>query len=170
MSPSTVKLSASSLCLSIYSFIISSVIAPTVAQKYPLAHKCWPQYLFLNCGYSSWSILELLPLRYWTIFAGARLGGHDTRIWIWSFATWPLIIVIPLLWHVCISNSFNRCLCHYSESYSDILLSTLCDTLYHILHGWNFDNPYFSPRTYLIKIMLEAYRLKVGGFRPGFWK
>ena len=62
-------------------------------------------------------------------------------------------------------------LCHCSESYSDISLSTLYDTLYHILHGWYFDNPHSSPQTYLIKnFMLEAYRLKVGGFRPGFRK
>ena len=42
-------------------------------------------------------------------------------------------------------------LCHYSESYNDISLFTLYDTLCHILRGWHFDNPHSSPRTYLIK-------------------
>ena len=43
---------ASPSCSSMYSLIISSVMVPDVTAKYPLAHRCLPQYCFFRCGNS----------------------------------------------------------------------------------------------------------------------
>jgi transposase InsO family protein len=54
-----------------YSLTISSVNWPTVAQKYPRAQKCWPQYRFLIFGYSSKSLIDVRPLIRLIISLGA---------------------------------------------------------------------------------------------------
>ena len=61
---STVKLSSGSggRWFAIYSFHTSSVTLPLVATQYPRAHRCWPQYLFLNSLYSLNSLCELFFL------------------------------------------------------------------------------------------------------------
>src|ERR1700716_396162 len=52
--------------------IVFSSTAPTVAQKYPRAHRCCPQYRFLRAGNSSCRRRDERPLMYCTIFDGHR--------------------------------------------------------------------------------------------------
>src|SRR5699024_6576408 len=78
---------------------------PTVAQKYPLAHKCCPQYFFFSSENSSCNNLDDLPFRYCSILLGAILGGHDNNKCIWSFPTLPCRIVIFLASHPCLISS-----------------------------------------------------------------
>jgi len=59
--------------------VISSVTSPDVTQKYPLAQKCCPQYLFFNSENISNNFLELRPLILLMISLGARFGGADTN-------------------------------------------------------------------------------------------
>jgi len=59
--------------------IISSVNSPEVAQKYPLAQKCRPQYLFLKSGKLSNNFVALLPLIRLIISLGAKSGGAETK-------------------------------------------------------------------------------------------
>jgi hypothetical protein len=54
--------SSSHFCSSMYSRIVFSSTAPTVAQKYPRAHRCWPQYRFRRCENSSCSRRDDRPL------------------------------------------------------------------------------------------------------------
>ncbi len=62
-----------------YFLIVSSSTAPTVAQKYPRAHRCCPQYRFRNSPNSSCSRRDDLPFTYCTSFDGASCGGADTK-------------------------------------------------------------------------------------------
>ena len=82
-----------------YCLIISSVICPTVAQKYPRAQKCRPQYLFFRCGNSSNNRLAVLPLIRLIISLGAIVGGALTKICTWSLLTTPLTIRISNVSH-----------------------------------------------------------------------
>jgi hypothetical protein len=41
--------------------MVSSFTDPTVAQKYPLAHRCCPQYFFLN-GSTLFAVIEKIYL------------------------------------------------------------------------------------------------------------
>ncbi len=79
-----------SICLLIYSAIISSVTLPLVTLKYPL-----PQYLFRNSGNSCWTFRELLPFITLITSLTRTWGGMDTKICIWSDETTPLIICTP---------------------------------------------------------------------------
>ena len=92
---------------SIYFRIVSSVTLPTVAQKYPLDHKCCPQYLLFNSWYSSCISLDVLPFKYCTILLGDTLGGHDSNRCTCSFPILPCMMVIPLASHPCRINSLN---------------------------------------------------------------
>ena len=47
-----------------YSFHTSSVTFPLVATQYPRAHRCWPQYRFLNRSYSVSNRCERLLTEY----------------------------------------------------------------------------------------------------------
>ena len=53
-----------------YSIIVFSSSAPTVAQKYPRAHRCCPQYRLRKCGNSSCNRRDDFPFTYCTSFAG----------------------------------------------------------------------------------------------------
>lgn len=64
--------------------IASSVTLPLDATKYPLAHKCRPQYCFRRCRNSISSFRDVFPLMYCMILLGDRFGGHDSRTWTWS--------------------------------------------------------------------------------------
>ncbi len=59
-------------------WIVASSIAPTVAQKYPRAHRCCPPYRFPNSPNSSCNRRDDLPFRCCTSFDGANGGGADT--------------------------------------------------------------------------------------------
>jgi len=61
-------------CSSMYCSIISSVTAPAVAQKYPRAHMCCPQYRRLSSSYSICSFRDQRPFRYCTSLHGASDG------------------------------------------------------------------------------------------------
>ena len=63
-----------------YSRTVCSSTAPTVAQKYPRAHRCCPQNFFRKCGNSSCSRLDDLPFTYCTSFAGDSCGGAATSM------------------------------------------------------------------------------------------
>ena len=91
-----------------YSAIISSVMAPTVTQKYPRDQRCCPQYRFFNAGYSSCNRLDVRPFRYCTIFDGARLGGQESNRCTWSTSMCPFTIVIPRLCVPCTNRFFSR--------------------------------------------------------------
>lgn len=107
---STVKLSSGSggRWFAIYSFHTSSVTLPLVATQYPRAHRCWPQYLFLNSLYSLNSLCELFPFRYCTAFDTDRFGGIDISICTWSRFTEPAYICISLLLEISRSSSRHR--------------------------------------------------------------
>ena len=91
------KFSLNSSCwFYIYSLIILSVITPTLLQKYPLAHKCCPQYLHFKSLYSYNKALELLLFICCTIFEIDKLGGQLINICTWSLLIAPLIIVISI--------------------------------------------------------------------------
>ena len=75
--PST---SSSHFWLSMYSRTVCSFTAPTVAQKYPRAHRCRPQHLLRRCENSSCSLLDDRPCTYCTSFDGAKCGGADTSM------------------------------------------------------------------------------------------
>jgi hypothetical protein len=83
-------------------------ICPTVAQKYPLAQKCLPQYLFFRCENSSNSLLAALPLIRRMISLGAISGGALTSMCTWSALTTPRTIRISNASHVCLINSRTR--------------------------------------------------------------
>ena len=101
--------SISSVWSSIYACIISWVTVPTLLQKYPGLHKCWPQYLFFKELNSSCNIFELLPFKYCTIFEGAIDGGQLTSKCTWFPVIFPRIIVIPRAVHPWINNILNLC-------------------------------------------------------------
>lgn len=65
-----------------YSRIVFSSTAPTVAQKLPRAHRCCPQYRLRNSGNSSCSRRAYRPLMYCTSLAGANCAGADNSIWM----------------------------------------------------------------------------------------
>ena len=75
LNPST---SSSHFWFSMYSIIVFSSTAPTVAQKYPRAHRCCPQYRLRKCGNSSCNRREDFPFTYCTNFAGDNCGGAAT--------------------------------------------------------------------------------------------
>ena len=69
----------------LYIFCTSSwVTLPTVETKYPLAHRCWPQYRFFRCVNSMRCFRLVFPLIYCTAFERERLGGTERRR-----CTWP---------------------------------------------------------------------------------
>lgn len=86
---------------SIYLRIVCSSTAPTVAQKYPRAHRCCPQYHFRSSGNSSCSLCDDRPLMYCTNFAGDSCGGADSRMWMWSGDTARCTISTCRASHVC---------------------------------------------------------------------
>ena len=88
-----------------YSSIVSLSTAPTVPQKYPLAHICCPQYLFFNSGNSSCINFDDLPFKYCIIWLGDRFVGHDNSICTWSLPIAPSKILIPFTEHPCFINS-----------------------------------------------------------------
>ena len=98
-----------SVWLLIYFSIISLSTLPTVAQKYPLAHKCCPQYRFFSSGNSSCISLDDLPLRYCAFSLGDKFVGHDMSMCTWSLLTAPSRIFIPLASHPCLNNSRSLC-------------------------------------------------------------
>jgi len=87
---------------------ISSVICPTVAQKYPLAQKCLAQYRFFRCGNSSNSLFAVRPLIRLMISLGAISGGLLTSMCTWSLLTTPRTIRISNASHVCLTSSRMR--------------------------------------------------------------
>ena len=151
---------------------------PTVAQKYPTAHKYCPQYFFLISGNSPCNSFDDLPLRYCTILLGAIFVGHDNSMWTWSLPMLPWTIVTPIVSHPWRSSSLNR---------SPI---TLCSTLYRyfVTHTtWYFISytvwlPFFVIyhscshffnivyQTTTTRSTLEAVPTEVGGIKPGTLK
>jgi hypothetical protein len=91
-----------------YFLIVSSSTAPTLAQKYPLAHRCCPQYRFRSSGNSSCSFRDDRPFKYCTSFAGAIFDSHETSMWMWSGDTAPRMITAFLAWQICLSKSRGR--------------------------------------------------------------
>ena len=75
-----------------FSRTVCSSTAPTVAQKYPLAHRCGPQIFSRRCGNSSCSRLDDLPCTYCASFDGASCGGAATSMCTWSADTVPRTI------------------------------------------------------------------------------
>ena len=73
----------SHFCDSMYCITVFSSTAPTVAQKYPRAHRCWPR---TACGGAGTLAQQRddRPFRNCTSFAGANCGGTTTSMWIWS--------------------------------------------------------------------------------------
>ena len=71
---------------SIYSDTCFSFKFPTVTTKYPLAHKCCPQYLFLRWLNSCNTLRLDFPLMYWTSFEIDIRGGAERKRWMWSLA------------------------------------------------------------------------------------
>jgi hypothetical protein len=68
--------SSSHFWLSMYALIVASSTAPTVAQKYPRAHMCWPQYRFRSSGNSACRCRLDRPLMYCASFDGDTTGGR----------------------------------------------------------------------------------------------
>src|SRR6516225_2028566 len=82
-----------------YAWIVGSSTAPTVAHKYPRAHRGGPQYRLPNSGNSSGNFRHDRPGMYGTSFAGARCGAADSSIWIWSGDTAPRMITTSRAGH-----------------------------------------------------------------------
>jgi len=123
--------------------IISSVTSPDVTQKYPLAQKCFPQYLFLNSGKISNSFLELLPFTLRIISLAAIFGGADTNICIWSGLTEPFFISISCISHVCLIRSLTLYPTSPTSTYIYILLRIRNDNLFYILYGFHIYIPFY---------------------------
>jgi photosystem II stability/assembly factor-like uncharacterized protein len=85
----TRKLAAGTHGRSMYAITVFSSTAPTVAQKYPRAHRCCPQYRLRRCWKSRCNIRDDRPFRNCTSFAGANWGGATTNMWTWSGDTAP---------------------------------------------------------------------------------
>ncbi len=147
-----------------YALIICSSTAPTVAQKYPHAHKCWPQYLLRNSGNSSWSFRDDRPLMYCTSFAGARCGGADSSIWMWSGDTAPPMITTSRAWHTCRIRSRAR---------SATRPRRILYRYFVIQMTWYLRSKVawavcrYSAIPLFSRTSAEAYRLKGGGIKPG---
>src|ERR1700685_1178436 len=77
--------------------IVASSTAPTVAQKYPRAHMCCPQYRFRSSGNSACRFRLDRPLMYCASFAGDSTGGADDNRCMWSGDTAPRMITTPRL-------------------------------------------------------------------------
>ena len=69
---------------------------------------CCPQYLFFSSGNSSCNRCDDLPFKYWAIWLGDNVVGHDSSKWTWSLLLLPLIISNPLASHPCRNNSLSR--------------------------------------------------------------
>lgn len=125
----------------IYWRMVSSVTLPTVEQKYPLPHKCWPQYYFFNFVNCSCNILEDRPLRYCTILlvlmlvhiTSANVRGHFPRS----------LVRLPFLYLNTLASLFLLIVALFLllASCSGILLPIWCGILYHTLHGYLYCIP-----------------------------
>lgn len=86
---------------SIYFIMVSSVIFPELATKYPRPQKCLPQNCF-DMVLNSLIIFQLLfPFSSFTKSLTERCGGTDTNKWIWSFEMCPFIISTSILLQYC---------------------------------------------------------------------
>ena len=101
-----------------------SVTFPLLATKYPLAHKCLPQYCLFN-SYSICNLWDKLPLRYCTNLLADKCGGTDTNKWLWSFPTCPANILRMLFVLALVFAALSSLL---SQAFG-IVLSILCDIL-----------------------------------------
>ena len=145
-----------------YCLIISSVICPTVAQKYPRAQKCRPQYLFFRCGNSSNSRLAVLPLIRLIISLGAIVGGALTKICTWSLLTTPLTIVSQTF-HKLDEPLLELVQQHpLPKFYSGILSPKQNDTQFEKPYDCHTCSPWHTSKRVILSA--EANRLEAGGF------
>jgi hypothetical protein len=84
-----------------YSMIVFSSTAPTVAQKYPRAHRGCPQYRWRRWGNSSCNRRDDRPLMYGTSLAGDSCGGAATSLWIGSGEIDPRMMLTSRAWQIC---------------------------------------------------------------------
>ena len=90
-----------------YSNQTSSVTFPLDPTQYPLAQRCWPQYLFLSESYSDSNLWELFPFKYWTALDTDKLGGMLINICTWSRLIDPAWTIISLLIAISRNNSLH---------------------------------------------------------------
>lgn len=147
-----------------YSMIIFSSTAPTVAQKYPRAHWCCPQYRFRKCRNASCSRRDNRPLTYCTNFAAANCGGVTGP----PACTGGPVTPLP-------AQSSSPALGIRAESDRGARSAT---SPRRILYRYFviIDTPNHVPAESILAHLLsplpqswrlKAYHLKVGGIRPG---
>src|SRR6185437_2108772 len=150
-----------------YALIVASSTAATVAQKYPRAHMCCPQYRFLSSGNSACRWRLDRPFTYCTSFEGDKIGGADNNRCMWSGETAPRTMTTSRaaqIWRVrsrarsairprsILYRYFVHQITWYFRSKTACALC-LYSVIPSLSKAWNE--------------LLKADRLKGGGIRPG---
>lgn len=110
--------------LPFYISLSSELRTPVVTAKYPLAHICYPQYLFFNFSNSCCNFRLLFPFMYCTAFDAVSIlaYAHDLDIWSHLLCLCNSLSILPLLFFGI------SLLCLHTIPDTDILYKTLYDT------------------------------------------